>query len=535
MKHATRFSHLFIAITACAFLSSATFANAAGHHARLKRQQQKQERLLAAAAAGSLHTSKMLERFGGDAGAVAPAGVSLALAPAAPTATIEWANVSTDWATGSNWVGGTAPADSVTTDIASFGSLNGAAVNPNLAAARSVNGVSFLSGAFSYNIFGSSLTIGASGISNAATNGEGFANALRISANQAWTNNGGSLDFVAVDLNATSAAGRTLTVTGSGTTTISGVIQNSFAGSTGNLTYTRTGTLNLQGTNTYTGTTTLSGGTIGIGNNSAFGTSAVTLGNTILQATGADRSLSNNVSYTATTGATMAGTQSLTFTGSWTDNASRTLTNNISVAKNLTLAGNVFLSDNNTTTSRRLTIAGSGNTVISGVIANNNFGNAIAAGLTFNGTSILSLTNTNTFSGGTLINAGTVQALADGALGTGFVSITAGTASLTLSGGATNNYIGNAADLSIVTGTGTVALSYSGTDTIGGLIINGTAKAIGQWGAIGSGAANQDAAFSGAGFLNVTTLATIPEPSTWMMLGVGAVLFAGVQRLRRKN
>src|SRR5438874_4866410 len=37
-------------------------------------------------------------------------------------ATIEWTNVGTDWATGANWVGGTAPADSPTINIALFGS-----------------------------------------------------------------------------------------------------------------------------------------------------------------------------------------------------------------------------------------------------------------------------------------------------------------------------------------------------------------------------------------------------------------------------
>ncbi len=152
--------------------------------------------------------------------------------------------------------------------------------------------------------------------------------------------------------------------------------------------------------------------------------------------------------------------------------------------------------------------------------------------LTKLGAGTLALTNSNTYAGGTLINAGTLQALADGALGTGNVSISSGTVTLTLSSGATNNYIGDSANLSIVTGTGTVALSYSGTDTIGALIINGVAQAPGQYGAVGSGATNQNAAFSGTGFLDVTATA-VPEPATWMLMGVG--LLVGAQRFRRKQ
>ncbi|MEY2479605.1 MAG: hypothetical protein QOI04_532 [Verrucomicrobiota bacterium] len=446
-------------------------------------------------------------------------------------AIIEWANVGTDWATGSNWVGGTAPADSTSTDIASFGIQNGSPVNPVLGAARSVNGVSFLSGAFSYTISGSTLTIGNGGISDSAANTETFSNTLRISASQTWTNNGGLLDFTGtVDLNATAATGRTLTVTGSGNTTFDGVIQNSFASSTGNLTYTGTGILTLNGLNTYTGTTTLSSGTVAIGNNSAFGTSGVTLGNTTLQAVGASRSLANNVTYTASTGATVSGSQNLTFTGTWTDTASRTLTNNMTSGVTLTLAGNVFLSDNNTTTTRRLTINGSGNTVISGVIANNNFGNTVAAGLTYSGSGSLTLSNTNTYSGGTIVSGGTLVATATGALGTGNVSLTASPVTLTLQGASTN-YIGDTANLSILAGQ-TINLNFSGTDTIGALIVDGVSQPLGTYGA---GATNPDGDFNGSGFLLVTAVVAVPERSTWTMLVMGAALLLGVQRWRRRR
>jgi hypothetical protein len=102
----------------------------------------------------------------------------------AQATTIEWANVGSTWATGSNWVGGTAPADSTVTDIASFGSTGVSPINPNLTAQRSINGIIFLSGAYSYTIGGSIITIGGSGISNSATNTETFSNGIRTSTSQ---------------------------------------------------------------------------------------------------------------------------------------------------------------------------------------------------------------------------------------------------------------------------------------------------------------------------------------------------------------
>ncbi len=53
---------------------------------------------------------------------------------------------------------------------------------------------------------------------------------------------------------------------------------------------------------------------------------------------------------------------------------------------------------------------------------------------------------------------------------------------MTLSGGATNNYIADNVDLSIVTGT-TVNLNFTGTDIVGSLTVDGVAQAAGVYGA----------------------------------------------------
>lgn len=204
--------------------------------------------------------------------------------------TIEWNNTGSDYATNSDWVLGVAPANSTTTDIAAFGATGASAINPVLAAARSVAGVSFLSGAYAYTFSGAILTIGASGISDSAANTESFSNTLRPSTSETWTTaGGGTLVFNGtVDINGNAATTRTLTIAGAGTTTINGALQNSFAGSTGKFIYSGTGTLTLANTNSYNGGTTVSGsggvllatatGSLGAGNVSlTAGTVTLTL------------------------------------------------------------------------------------------------------------------------------------------------------------------------------------------------------------------------------------------------------------------
>ncbi len=65
----------------------------------------------------------------------------------------------------------------------------------------------------------------------------------------------------------------------------------------GGLTQNSSGTLILSGPNTYTGGTNLSNGTVGAGNNAAFGTGGITVsGDTSLYAADTDQTLNNNIS-----------------------------------------------------------------------------------------------------------------------------------------------------------------------------------------------------------------------------------------------
>ena len=238
---------------------------------------------------------------------------SLAFCLTARAATIEWANTGSNWATGSDWVGGIAPANSTVTDIAAFGSSGSPQVNPVLSSARSINGVTFLPGAYNYTISGSALTIGSSGIGSGAIFAtETFSNTVKTSTSQNWTNAGTLTLNGILDLNSSGATSRTLTLDGAGVTFFNGVVQNSFANSTGNLTYNgnANGSLTLANTNTYNGLTTIMAGAVFGMHDGAFGSSDVSLtGNSAqltLQGGLTDDYIDDNATLTSLNGSTLA-------------------------------------------------------------------------------------------------------------------------------------------------------------------------------------------------------------------------------------
>jgi autotransporter-associated beta strand protein len=104
---------------------------------------------------------------------------------------------------------------------------------------------------------------------------------------------------------------------------------------------------------------------------------------------------------------TISGSQGLTVLGSVTASAAnRTLTNNIQSDRLVTLAGPVLLRNGTDTTARVVTFAGTGNTTISGTIANG--GVSGSASLLKTGTGILRITAANTYTGTTGITGGIV-------------------------------------------------------------------------------------------------------------------------------
>ena len=164
----------------------------------------------------------------------------------------------------------------------------------------------------------------------------------------------------------------------------------------------------LSGNNTYTGTTSLGGnaaGIVAITNASAFGASTVGLDRTQIQAS-TNLVLNNNFINQSANPSILSGTSSLTIAGSFTNSGVNGGFSNNSTGP-LTLAGNISLMATNT-----LTLGGSGETVLSGSVANFNATTGTVGQLAYNGAGggVLYITNTgNSYTGVTDISAGTVN------------------------------------------------------------------------------------------------------------------------------
>ena len=377
----------------------------------------------------------------------------------AHAAVIDWKPASGDavWATGANWIGETAPADDLTTDLARFNQTS-YAFQPN-AGTRSITGLEIGDGVTAtaaLTLSGTALSLGASGITMFANAGAAtITSPLVIAAAQMWTNNSGSL----------------LTV-GTGVTTISNL-----------LTLGGSGTMAINGANTGTGGVTISGGTIQVGNNAAFGAAGGTLtlsGGTLSHTTNnTARTIASNLSIAASTTLNMtasSGTTNLTFTGatqsitnaptialtSGGSSATFSFTTNplllgsgvtfdgsgmgaltgLTMSGGLTVGGAVASTNRtltfNTTThtatvsgalagtaaGQTITLAGTG----TGVVVGNITSGANTPGLIVNGaaTGVFTFTTANTFNGGVTVSGGLAEIQND----TGF-----GTNTLTLSGG----------------------------------------------------------------------------------------------------
>jgi fibronectin-binding autotransporter adhesin len=242
-----------------------------------------------------------------------------------------------------------------------------------------------------------------------------FVSTLTLSANRTLTiNNTGATLFGDVALS-NSGTNRRLTIAGTGSSTIGGVISNGLAAAS-SLTKSGTGTLTLTGTNTYSGNTTLSSGTLVVGNDAAFGTSTLTLAAATVQGDGTPRTIAN--SGTVTGNPTFGGTSALSFAGTLTLTGSRTFTFTNTA---LTTFADLVLS--NSVTSRTLTITGAGDVRVTGVISN---GLAPASGLTKSGAGTLTLDGNNTYGGTTTLNAGTLVLNGNNTT-TGVTTLTAGT------------------------------------------------------------------------------------------------------------
>ena len=346
-----------------------------------------------------------------------------------------WLNTSghTDFNAASSWnATSTVPAPG---DIALFNANK--AANPNLSASLSIGEVSFNSGSgggsgydftatnssvltltaataincqirSGTNTFDVPLVFGAASGTQTISVGDGSNVSSAVLTFGTGTGGGGITINSGLTLNVAFASATT------GQASYPTVNLNSAIGSTGAITLglgsANIGNITINGTNTYSGTTNVgnSNAVITLGNKSVFGTSTVFFGGNV-QAS-ADLSGSNKITNNSTinAAAVFQGTNNIELGGAMNGNG-RTITNNISGGAALTISGNVGINGTDAA-AKTFTIAGSGNTTISGIIDDNQAGTHTNAGaLAYSGTGTLTLTRLNIFTGATTISSGTIS------------------------------------------------------------------------------------------------------------------------------
>ena len=198
----------------------------------------------------------------------------LTAASSSPAANLIWSLSDTDnaWATVANW-GGTAPVNNDTIEFQS-GTPTFSYLNNNISS-LTLNGITFDSGAAAYTIYGNSFTLNG-GITNNSTGTQRINNAIALAATETVNTN-------------------------TGTVSLNGVISGTGFG----LTKTGGGLLNLTAANTFTGAVTISGGTVGIVQDTSLGTastSTLTLDGGTLKVAGTNLTNTHAITVTANGG-----------------------------------------------------------------------------------------------------------------------------------------------------------------------------------------------------------------------------------------
>lgn len=359
----------------------------------------------------------------------------------------------------------------------------------SLGQAASTNRGTLDLGGFNQTIAGLSTIIGSSGITNLVTTSVGS----------------GTLS-----INVTSGSSFTY---GDGSATNSGVISGAVS-----IVKQGAGTQILGGSNSYTGPTTLSAGTLRSGTgtvgNFAFGSGTLALN-----------------------GGTLT---------SGTDNAARTFTNNISVGGDVafgdaTATGGLAFSGTMNLGNATRTLTTVQTTTFSGPISN--------GGLIKSGAALLTLSSSNAYSAGTTVSAGTLRAGNANSFGSGSVTLSASSTldlnALAIANAITNNG-GTLANAASYTGTqsltaaasfgalgGTLSVINGGTATLTGAMTGTVSVAAGGQANLNDGASLSQSTLANDGIVAVnqsgtTTLSTaITGVGAFQKLGSGILTVSG--------
>ncbi|EMZ5217704.1 autotransporter outer membrane beta-barrel domain-containing protein [Salmonella enterica] len=287
--------------------------------------------------------------------------------------------------------------------------------------------------------------------------------------------------------------------------TVNTVLENVDANSGWNgqsLTKTGAGTLILNAENTYTGGTTISGGTLIATNVEALGTGNVTDNATLELNTGGD--FDNAISGSGQV--VKSGDKTLTLSGINSYTGGTTISGGTLVASNVDALGSGDVTDNATL---ELNTGGDFDNAIGGT------GSVVKSG-----DKTLTLSGTNTYRGGTTISGGTLVASNVNALGSGDVTDNA-TLEMNTGGDFTNNIGGTGS----VVKSGDKTLTLSGTNSYtGGTTISGGTLIAANVNALGTGAIDNRASLllDASGQFTVTDLTTESGGNT--EIGAGSTL-----------
>ncbi len=363
--------------------------------------------------------------------------VSIALfgGSSAFAANITWSGTagSTAWATGTNWLGGTAPADSVSTDNAVFNSTSYAS-QPNYGS-RSINQLIFGDGTTvtaPITLSGTSLSVGGNITMNANAGAVIIAGSSQIGwATLSMTNNSSNLLTISSGLKSRGTGGVTgFTFGGTGTILVSGVISNGGGTNNVKLTKSGSGTLILSASNTYNDATVISQGTLQIGNGGTTG--ALAVASPVSIASGATLAFNRTNTVTqgtdfatvisGTGGVTQSGTGTLVFSGinsySGTTRINAGILN-VGNSQALGGGGNIIFGggalqyslNNQVDYSSRIISSGSAiniDTNGQAVTYNSSLASSNTGGLTKSGSGSLTLNSTNNYTGTTTVTSGTL-------------------------------------------------------------------------------------------------------------------------------